>query len=123
MKVYAFGSFIDDTAWRVADGLSSRLPKVKFVKTSDPFSITEDLKGGRKVVILDVVENLDKVKTIPVEDLKGSKIFSPHDFDLSSLLQILGKVEKNMRVEIIGIPERIDDGVLCDVAEKLKDIV
>lgn len=103
MKIYCFGNeFLenDSLAKEIADEI--KIDGVSFIKCDSPTDIVLEEK---EIIILDVVEDIDK--TIIIDDinqLKDNKIYSLHDFDLSFFLQLMKKTNQINKVRIIGIP-------------------
>ena len=103
MKIYCFGNeFLenDSLAKEIADEI--KIDGVNFLKCDSPTDIVLEEK---EIIILDVVESIDK--TIIIDDinqLKDNKIYSLHDFDLSFFLQLMKKTNQINKVRIIGIP-------------------
>lgn len=103
MKIYCFGNeFLknDSLAKEIADEI--KIDGVNFLKCDSPTDIVLEEK---EIIILDVVEDIDK--TIIIDDinqLKDNKIYSLHDFDLSFFLQLMKKTNQINKVRIIGIP-------------------
>lgn len=103
MKIYCFGNeFLenDSLAKEIADEI--KIDGVSFIKCDSPTDIVLEEK---EIIILDVVESIDK--TIIIDDinqLKDNKIYSLHDFDLSFFLQLMKKTNQINKVRIIGIP-------------------
>ncbi len=108
MKVYVFGNEDfprDNNAIKAALNLKNTVKGIEFIFVKP----NEDLPfiNENKVVIMDVVENIDNVITIADEHI--DKISLPprstaHDFDLGFQLKYLKKLGKLGIVTIIGIP-------------------
>jgi len=112
MKILCLGNeFIEEDSF--AKKIGEKLNK-KIVNIKDSFELLNYL-NLEKVIILDVVEGLKKVKLLSVDDLKENKILSAHDFDAGFFLKLLKK-----NVKIIGIPINGDlDKVVKDVERLL----
>jgi len=120
MNVLIFGNPLiekDNLALRLLDKLKRRFSNIKF-KEIEP---TEKLeKYGRDLIIIDCVENVDKVVLIEdLESLKLDKLFSMHDFDLGYNLRLLKKVGKIDSVKIIGVPMDMDEEEAFREVEKI----
>ncbi|MFA6981501.1 MAG: hypothetical protein WC243_00530 [Patescibacteria group bacterium] len=108
MKVYVFGnedSEIDNKALLVAEKLKHTIPDLEFV----PVGLNKDLPFDNKedVVIMDIVEGLDKVQVLNSQDLNKialSPKLTVHDFDLGFQLKYLQKIGKLGEVKILGLP-------------------
>jgi Ni,Fe-hydrogenase maturation factor len=122
MKVLVFGNPLlkqDSIPIKLLPKLKQKFPNIEF-KEIDP---TEDLdKQGKNLIILDTVQNIDKVTIInDIEKLHTNKIYSMHDFDLALNLKLLKKLNKINSVKIIGIPMDIsEDEALNQITTKLK---
>jgi hypothetical protein len=102
-------------AARVFERLRKRL-RGRFIRCSSPFDVLR--VKAKEIYILDSVKGIER--PILIEDtslLKGRRILSAHDWDISLLLKLMeGLGEK--RIRIIGIPygegevERVLEGVL-----------
>jgi Ni,Fe-hydrogenase maturation factor len=125
MKVYVFGNEDqpdDKLAFAVAEKLKNRIKGLKFVKVSP----NQDLPfaGEKKVVILDVVQGINKVTEINNPDLDRlilSKSITVHDFDLGYQLKYLKKIGKLGEITIIGLPiqENVDYFLIQSILRKL----
>jgi len=125
MKVYVFGNPDvpnDNKALEAAEMLKSKVKDVEFIYVSP----NEDLPFSeeRKVVIMDVIQGIDKVKLIDLRDT--DKLISPprtstHDFDLGFQLKYLKKLGKLKEIKIIGIPikGRADYFIIQSILRKL----
>lgn len=125
MKIYVFGNRNwpgDNRALKISDRLRKEYPRVKFVEVGP----NEDLPfvGEPVVIILDVVEGINRVTLIGGSDL-ARLVLSPrasvHDFDLAIQLKYLKKLGKLKRVSVIGLPVRgkIDYRPLQSILRKL----
>ena len=103
MNIYCFGNeFLenDSLAKEIADSIF--LKGVHFIKCNDP---SEILLEEKQIIILDVVESIDKVILIEdIDRLKDNHIMSLHDFDLSFFLKLMKGIDQIGKVKIIGIP-------------------
>jgi Ni,Fe-hydrogenase maturation factor len=127
MKVYTFGNEDlkeDNVAFKVAKILKGKIKEVEFIKVKLnedlPFTATEKI-----VVILDVIEGIDKVVELGDKDLDRlvvSKSSTVHDFDLGFQLKYLRKIGKLGEVIIIGLPmqeSKIDYFLIQSILRKL----
>lgn len=123
IKVLVFGNPLvekDSLALKIAKRLEKEIPNVEFKE----FDTMENLeKEGKKIIIVDVVEGLRKVKIIDnLNILKKNKIFSLHDFDLSYELELLKKLKLIEKFKIIGIPPDLEENkILKQVKEILSN--
>lgn len=108
MKVYVFGnkdSSLDKAAFSAAKRLKAVFPQIEFVEVGT--NIDLPFESERSIVIIDTVEDIDKVELIENGDLDilvSSHSSSVHDFDLGFQLKYLKKLGKLGNVTIIGIP-------------------
>lgn len=112
----------DNLAFKVAEKVSAKIKDIEFVEVKP----NEDLPftDNNNVVIMDVVQGIDKVQIIKEKDLKNivlSPRFSAHDFDLSFQLKYLKKLGKLGTVTIIGLPQEgnIDYFLIQSILRKL----
>jgi hypothetical protein len=112
MKILVFGNPLiekDNLALGLIPKLKGEFPEIEF-KEIDP---TEDLESeieDKKLSILDVAEEINKVTLInDLNQLKTDKIYSMHDFDLTFNLKLLEKIGKLEEVKIIAVPNQMDE--------------
>ncbi len=115
LKVLVFGNILvekDNIVLRILPDLKKEFPEIEFKE----LDANEDLqKQGRKLKIIDVADNLDKVreiKMISLEDFNRiltNKIYSMHDFDLGYNLKLLKKMNLIDEVEIICVHMNIKE--------------
>jgi len=112
MKILVFGNSLvekDNLVLRLLPKLKQAFPEITF-KHLDPTENLEAEIENYKLTILDVVEGIEKVILIKeIEQLKTNKIYSMHDFDLTFNLKLLEKIGKLKKVEIIGIPQDMEE--------------
>jgi Ni,Fe-hydrogenase maturation factor len=125
MKVYVFGNedlAEDKRALEVAEKLTGKVENVEFVKVKP----NEDVPfiDEKFVVILDVVQGIEKVTEIKNNEL--DKLILPprstvHDFDLGFQLKYLKKIGKLGKVTIVGLPMQgeIDYFLIQSILRKL----
>lgn len=124
MKVYLFGNPDlpeDNLAFQIGERLKG-IPELQFVNISP----NEDLPfaGEPQAILVDVVENLDKITLWTEKDL-DKLILSPrtsvHDFDLGFQLRYLQKIGQLNKVTIIGLPQKgeIDYDFIQSIFKKL----
>jgi Ni,Fe-hydrogenase maturation factor len=123
MKILVFGNSLvekDNLALKLISNLREKFLDIEF-KEFDP---TEDLENeieNKKLFLLDVVEGIDKVMIIDdINELKLDKIYSMHDFDLVYNIKLLKKIGKLKEIEIIGIPQNMDEE---DAFNEVKNIL
>ena len=124
MKILVFGNPMVEK-----DSLALKLiPKLKkyFSGKFDfvEFDSTEDLqKQGRNLLILDVVEGLEKVEIIDdLSKLSKEKVYSMHDFDLSHNLRMLKHIGLLDSVKIIGLPMQMnEEKAFLEICKLLKN--
>lgn len=112
MKILVFGNLLvekDNLALKLLPKLKEKFPTIEFKEFDPGENLESEIEEG-KLVILDVIEGIDKVIIIDdIDRLKVSKIYSMHDFDLGYNLKLLEKIGKLKEVEIIGIPMEMDE--------------
>jgi Ni,Fe-hydrogenase maturation factor len=121
MNVYCFGNeFLenDSLAKEIADEIN--IEGVEFIKCNDPSELLEETD----ILILDVVEEIDKVIVIDdIEQLKNNSIMSLHDFDLSFFLKLMKQTSQLKQFKIIGIPMKGDkEKIKTEVIKNIKMI-
>ncbi|MFH1642470.1 MAG: hypothetical protein ABIC04_06245 [Nanoarchaeota archaeon] len=111
MKVYCFGNeFLkeDSLAKEIAGELE--ITGIEFINCESPEDIFQE-KGD--IVILDVIEGIDKVIIIEdMDQLKDNNITTLHDFDLSFFLKLMKSMDQIGNVRIIGIPIKGDKKII-----------
>jgi len=105
MNIYVFGNpdmEADSLPIKLLPRLKKKFPGINFI-IIDPNEL--DLAPESPWLILDTVKGLRKVKILTDEDLKKAKQrVSVHDFDLGTHLLLLKKLNKKIKIRIIGIP-------------------
>ena len=105
------------------DSLAKEIGKVlsnefSITNIKDSFQLIEEIESEERLVIIDVVENLEEVREIRIEDIRENQIMTAHDFDAGFVLKLLGK-----KIKIIGMPQKANkDKVLKEVREILRSI-
>ena len=122
MKIYCFGNeFLDydSLAKELADQIS--LPGIEFIRCNSPEDIFLEEKH---IIILDVVEGIDKTILITDPDqLKDNNIVSLHDFDLSFFLKLMKETKQIKKISIIGIPMKGDkQKIKKEIIDNIKNI-
>lgn len=121
-KILVFGNPIiekDSLPLKILNDLQKTFPQIKF-KEFDP---SENLKDeGRDLYIIDSVESINKVEVITdINDIKLSKIYSVHDFDLGYELKLLKKSGMVDKIVIFGVPMNTNkERVLKQLKEKIE---
>ena len=122
MKIYCFGNeFLDydSLAKELADEIS--LPGIEFIRCNSPEDIFLEEKH---IIILDVVEGIDKTILITDPDqLKDNNIVSLHDFDLGFFLKLMKETKQINKISIIGIPMKGDkQEIKKEIIDNIKNI-
>lgn len=101
--------------------LEKSFPDIEF-RVVDPNEL--DLLEEKEIIVLDVVEGLKDVRWIEIEELaKTGEQMTTHDFDASTYLLLMKKINPDADIRIIGIPMNGKTGdVLEDVKKHLKNI-
>jgi len=77
----------------------------EFVVAESPQKVLEfEGSDGKKLIIMDVVQNLQEVKILSVNDLVRGNSVTAHDADLGFYLQLLYITGKVAEPIIIGLP-------------------
>lgn len=115
LKVLVFGNILvekDNIVLKIMPDLKKEFPEIEFKE----LDANEDLqKQGKELKIIDVAEDLDKVKGIKISSLEDfnriltNKVYSMHDFDLGYNLKLLKKMNLIDEVEIICVPMNIKE--------------
>ncbi len=112
MRILVFGNILeekDNLALKLLPRLRKEFPKTEFKEFDPNENLEAEVENG-KLFILDVVEGIDKVVIIKdIEQLKTDKIYSMHDFDLGFNLKLLNKIGKLKEIEIIGLPQEMNE--------------
>lgn len=121
-RVLCFGNeFLkkDSLAKKLADEI--KVEGFEFIKSDNADDVL-NYSGSDELYIMDVVENIKKTVLIKnIDDLKGSRICTLHDFDLGFYLKLLKEIGKIKEIKIIGIPQKGDaEEIKKDVADILK---
>ncbi len=88
----------DSLAKEISQDLKQKLKKFEMINIKDSFELLDYIND--ELIILDVVDKLDRVMEISKKDLRENKITNSHDFDSGFFLQLL-----DMDVRIIGLPQ------------------
>ncbi|MBS3051926.1 MAG: hypothetical protein J4428_00955 [Candidatus Aenigmarchaeota archaeon] len=124
-KILVFGNMLikkDNLPLKMMGDLKKSFPQIEF-KEFDP---SENLKEeGRELYIIDTVEGIEKVEIITnFNDIKLSKIYSVHDFDLGYELKLLKKSGMIDKVTIFGVPMNLErKNVFNQLKEKIKSFM
>ncbi|RJQ18155.1 hypothetical protein C4573_00345 [Candidatus Woesearchaeota archaeon] len=102
--VYVFGNeYLTEDNF--AKEIAKDLQDVKLVYCTGP----EELLDKKKVIILDVVKNIQEPMIITdIDQLKSRSIVSMHDFDVAFFLKLLKEMGITQTIKIIGIPQSGD---------------
>jgi len=87
----------------------------EIINIKDSFQLMTILNETQNPIILDVVQNLQEPKIIPVENLRNDSILSAHDFDAGYAIKLVNKP-----VKIIGIPTQ---GNPNEIKQKVLDLL
>lgn len=129
MKILVFGNPLveeDNLVLKLLPKLKQEFPEIEF-KEVDPTENLEAEIENKKLVILDTVKNINKVKLMKLkpedfDKIQTNKIFSLHDFDLAYNLKLLEKIGKLEEVEIIGVPMGMDGGKALREVSRVLDL-
>jgi len=112
MKFLVFGNELveqDSLALKLIPKLKEEFSDIEFKGFDPTENLEAEIENG-KLHIIDVVQGIDKVIVITdLQQLKQDKVYSMHDFDLGFNLKILEKIDKLKEIEIIGLPQDMDD--------------
>ena len=118
MKILIFGNphlKEDNLAIKVCEYIKQQMPeqRLEFIEIKDTFQLlNENLENS---IVIDVVQNLEKVQIINPEQLKNSSIQTAHDFDAGFFIKLT-----KQKPRIIGIPQQ---GDVREIAEGVKLIL
>ena len=76
----------------------------EIIPIKNSFQLMTVLNETENPIILDVVQDLQEPKIIPIENLRNDSILSAHDFDAGYAIKLVDKP-----VKIIGIPMQGDE--------------
>lgn len=132
-KVFVFGNpdlSGDALAVKMVPELEKSFPEIEF-KVVDPNEL--DLLEEKEIIVLDVVEGLRDVRWIEIEELaKTGEQMTTHDFDASTYLLLMKKLNPNADIRILGVPrgERSEfyagvpmDGKIENIVEDVKNLL
>ena len=103
--ILCFGSETegDTLALDICDSLKGKIPGKNLVKCKNPFELAEYLEK-EDVVILDVVKGIKKPMVFDsVDEFKKTQTVTVHDLDLGFFINILENM-KDSSFKIIGVP-------------------
>ena len=113
MKILIFGNHLikeDNLIIKILPKLKKEFPNIEFKHMDPTENLEAEISDEGKLRIIDVVESIDKVIVIKdIKQLKNEKVYSMHDFDLGFNLKLLEKIGKLRDVEIIGVPQDINE--------------
>ncbi len=122
MKILIFGNPLiekDSLPLKLLPKLKEQVPNIEFIE----FDPTEGLeKQGRSLIILDCVEDIEKVQIIDsIDKIQTNKLYSMHDFDLGYNLKLLKKLNLIDDIKIIGVPMNVkEEDALIQISEAIK---
>lgn len=98
--------------------LARKFPDFNF-RVVDPNEL--DLpEEGSDLIIIDTVEGLKTPRFITIDEIAELKArVTAHDFDLGSYLLLAKKMNKNIGIQIIGIPMSYESGQALDEIKPL----
>ncbi len=112
MKILVFGNPLvekDNLVLKLISKLREKFPDIEFKEFDPTENLEKEIENG-KLFILDVAEEIKKVKIIKdIEKLEFIKSCSMHDFDLAYNLKLLKKIGKLKEVEIIIVPQNMNE--------------
>jgi len=120
VKILALGNeFIkeDDFAKELAKSLNIS-GKNKIINIKDTFHFMDEIQSKEELIILDVVQNLKKVRLLKIPDLDNNSILSAHDMDASFFLQLL-----KPDVKIIGLPQNPKQGDISKIIKEVEGLI
>lgn len=122
MKVSIFGNpdlTFDSLPIQIMPYLEKIFPSIDFVR-EDPNEL--DLPTEKKMIFIDTIRGLKKVRIVTSSEIaKTNPRATAHDFDLTTHILLVKKINKNIDIKIIGIPmEYTKEKALEDVEEVLK---
>lgn len=126
MKISLFGNPDlpeDNMPHRLKSRLEERFPEFSFV-AEDPneldLPVTDD-----DWIIIDCVRGIPKVMWLTVDDIaEPTTRVTAHDFDLAAFLLFAKKLNKNIGIQILGIPMHYDEEkALQEITDLLKKIL
>ncbi len=84
----------------------------EIIPIKDSFQLMTVLNETENPIILDVVQNLQEPKIIPVENLRNDSILSAHDFDAGYAIKLVDKPVKIVGIPMQGDAEQVKQKVL-----------
>lgn len=98
----------DSIPLKIMPKLSAIFPSITFI-AQDPNELS--LPKDKEWWIIDTVVGLKSVKLIEMDDLKKNlpDQVSMHSFDLGTHLFWISKLDKNLKIHIIGVPKDISE--------------
>jgi hypothetical protein len=105
MKIYCFGNPLvkgDRLPLLIINDLRKDFRDIDFIEASS----TDEIEDEEETInIIDTVKGIDKVSIIDdISYICDNKNCSLHDFDLGMTLKIMAKMNKNLKIRVIGIP-------------------
>jgi len=122
--IYIFGNpslDFDNLPIKLKPKLKEAFPNFEFIlkdpnenlhPENDELIIIDTVVGPEKIIILDNLEEIDKIETSPN--------YSMHDFDLGFNLKLLKKIGSLKKVTIFGVPSGMDKD---EALKKLKILI
>jgi Ni,Fe-hydrogenase maturation factor len=102
----------DNLAIKLGEELKKEF-KVEFLTAPEQLTNYSD-----NIIILDVVKNIkEPIIITDISQLKSNNLTSLHDFDLTFFLKLMKQLNKEIKINIIGIPIK---GDLTKLKEKIK---
>lgn len=107
MKVSVFGNpdlTSDSLPLRLLTDLEKELPQVEFIH-QDPNEECQPL-DSKEWWIIDTIKGINKVELIEdIDKFKNQPRVTMHDFDLGMQLKLIKKINPDLKIRIIGVPE------------------
>lgn len=121
-KILIFGNPLvekDNLALRILPRLKESFPQTEF-KEIDPTENLEAEIQDKKLRIIDVVQGIKKITIINnIDKLQIGRVYSIHDFDLAYNLKLLKKIGELDKVEIIAMPQEMEEEEAIEGVKKL----
>ena len=111
---------IDSLPLKMMPYLSKKFPQINFL----PFDPTESTETENKMIFLDTVFGIKKIKLITdLKNLRLSPRNSVHDYDLPLYLGLMLKLKKIKEFTVIGLPVNYPlKNAFKEVSPYIKDI-
>lgn len=122
MKVFCLGNeYFENDSYAIKLCRTLKSSPFNPIECQSADTFLEEVKGEKKICIIDVVKGIDDVKLLKQNDIRTNNLKTAHDFDIGFFMSLLKEMGELAEITIIGIPQREpDNDIINKVKSKLK---